>query len=271
MKKTNQLSARIFKTVLLTLIITFLFSCNANRSVYNQTDSVGMVDSAKAADSARLADSTKMKDGEVEIPKSDTTPNWSYDTTKDEMTSGSTITAITQATNNFELAPPYDGDNWAQIQLRRRRGNTDIIFQIEKGQFMGGVEGTNIKVRFDENRYSEYYCNPASDYDPTVLFLTDVETFIEHLKKAKKLIIEADIYDNGGQEFEFSVDGLKWGKPKPSRKKTNGVDLSGFTVSLPKDGKEPPKRKGFITLTGTNRKGHDTVIYVKGDENTVYQ
>lgn len=45
----------------------------------------------------------------------------------------------------------------------------------------------------------------------------------------------------------------------------------GFTVSLPKDGKEPPKKKGYISLTGTNREGHDTVIYVKGDENTIYR
>ena len=193
--------------------------------------------------------------------------NWTYDTTKDEMTSGSTIIASTDATNSFEFNAPYDGYNGATIQIRRKRGRTDAIFTIQKGQFVGGVEGQTIKARFDQKRYSEYYCNPASDYDPTVLFIDDAGTFVEHLKDAKKLLIEANIYDNGNQQFEFSVDGFKWGSSKKRKPKFD----YGFTVALPKDGKQPPQKKGYISVTGRNRNGHDTVIYIKGYQITPNQ
>jgi len=138
-------------------------------------------------------------------------PNWAYDTTKDEMTSGQTILATTDATNDISFNPPYDGVNGASILVRRRRGSTDVILRIQKGQFMSGVEGENIKVRFDENRYTSYYCLSSNDDDPTVLFIEDAGIFVEHLKKAKKVIIEAAVYDNGDQTFDFSVDGFTWG------------------------------------------------------------
>ncbi len=215
--------------------------------------------------------SSTMRDSSPQIKSADTIEkpsNWSYDTVKDEMTSGTVIMAKTEATNTFEFNAPYDGYNGAEIEIRRIRGVTDVILGIQKGQFIGGVEGQNIKVRFDQKRYSEYFCNPAADYDPTILFIDDTGDFIEHLKYAKQLRIEANIYDNGFQQFVFSVDGFKWGSSKKRKSKKNshgGIDY-GFVVSLPQNGKVPPKKKGYIALTGRNRNGHDTVLYIKGEE-----
>lgn len=193
-------------------------------------------------------------------------PNWGYDTTVDAMTSRKTITASTTATNSFEFRQPYEGYNSAVLCIRKRRGTTDMYLKIDKGQFVFGVYGTDIKVRFDEKPYNEYSCNRSSDYDPTIMFINDAETFINHLYKAQNVIIEANVYDNGYQQFEFKVDGFKWGNPKLSRNKPNGIDLTGFTVALPRYGKEPLPKQGYIPLTGINRKGHDTVIYIKGYE-----
>jgi len=245
----------------LAFLCLFFYACNSRQTPIN----------SNSLKNDSLSIDTTEKNVSKNIDTIESLPNWDYDTTVDEMTSKKTITATTTATNSFEFREPYDGYNSAVLCVRKRRGVTDMYLKIDKGQFIFGVYGTDIKVRFDEHPYNEYSCNRATDYDPTIIFINDAETFIGHLYKAQKVIVEANIYDNGYQQFEFKVDGFKWGNPKRTKKKSNGIDLTGFTVGLPKDGKEPPKKKGFISLTGTNRKGHDTVIYVKGDENTINQ
>jgi hypothetical protein len=50
-----------------------------------------------------------------------------------------------------------------------------------------------------------------------------------------------------------------------NRNEYGGIDY-GFIVSLPKNGKEPPQKKGYIAVTGKNRNGHDTVLYIKGEQ-----
>jgi|GEM_PF-3159698 len=195
------------KTLILLVFLCLIYSCKAPES-------------KKTVDSAALI----LKKSDSIIKAYDKVQaDWSYDTTKDEMTSGSIITASINAVNYFEFKPPYEGYNTASVIIRRKRGNTDVILKIQKGQFIGGIQGTNINVRFDQNRYREYFCSSSNDYDHTVLFINDVGSFIEHLKKAKKLLIEADIYNNGSQQFQFSVGGFKWITPSHKQvKKING-------------------------------------------------
>jgi len=54
-------------------------------------------------------------------------------------------------------------------------------------------------------------------------------------------------------------------KTAKNRNRYGGIDY-GFIVSLPKNGKEPPQKKGYIAVTGKNRNGHDTVLYIKGEQ-----
>ncbi len=126
------------------------------------------------------------------------------------MTSQTTYFATISATDLLELKSPYDGGVTAELIIRYRRGQSDVILSLSKGQFIAGVEGESIKVRFDSTRATEFFCTGSSDYDSRVLFISSYSRFIAKLKKAKKVLIEAELYDNGLQLMEFDTGEFKW-------------------------------------------------------------
>ncbi len=88
----------------------------------------------------------------------------------------------------------------------------EAVLSISKGQFLTGVNGENIDVRFDSLKAETYECSGPADYSTTTLFINSPTKFIAELKKAKKLLIQAVFFDNGTQQMEFNVDGFKWEK-----------------------------------------------------------
>jgi hypothetical protein len=72
------------------------------------------------------------------------------------------------------------------------------------------TEGQDIKVRFDSNKAETYSCSASSDDDSRYLFINTSKRFIDKIKHSKKVIIEAEMYDNGFQQMEFDTEGLVW-------------------------------------------------------------
>jgi len=163
-------------------------------------------DSAIIADSAKMADSAKLKTTAIEKPDS----NWTYNEDINKMTDGKIYYADVTSSNELSLSAPYDGFNNAHIKIRKKDGENNVILSIDKGQFITSVEGTAIKVRFDKNKSETFDCSQSADYDPTILFVNSTSRFISKLKKSKKVIIEATLYQDGNQLIEFNVDGFKW-------------------------------------------------------------
>lgn len=137
-------------------------------------------------------------------------PKWEYSNTEDKMTSKITHIATIESNDQLDLKFPYEGGVAAYIKLRKMRNETNVILQISKGQFNSGVDGESIKVRFDNRKPETYSCERAGDGDATVLFINSESRFIAMLKKAKKLLIEAEFFNNGNQIMEFNVSGLEW-------------------------------------------------------------
>ncbi len=143
---------------------------------------------------------------EANKPKS-----WEYEDEEDKMTSKKIYMASIDANELLNLRSPYDGYVIASLTIRKKAGITDSYLTVTKGQFLANVvDEQPIKIRFDSTKAETYYCSAASDGDSRFLFINSPGRLIARLKKAKHMIIEAEMYDNGYQLMEFNTQGFKW-------------------------------------------------------------
>ena len=162
------------------------------------------------AGSGTSSDSTSTKNPGNGTTAEPPRENWSYSQDSDKMTSKINYYASVQANEELQLKAPYDGGATATLTVRNITGKNEVLLKVSKGQFLAGIDEENIQVRFDTSKAETYSCSGPSDYSTTVLFVTSAAKFVASLKKAKKLLIGAEMYDNGIQQMEFNVEGLKW-------------------------------------------------------------
>ena len=55
-----------------------------------------------------------------------------------------------------------------------------------------------------------YGCVTASDGRSNEIFITPEARFLAKLRSASKVVVEAEFYEEGDQQLNFSVKGLKW-------------------------------------------------------------
>lgn len=140
--------------------------------------------------------------------------NWSYGVdTSDKMDNARVFTANCNATNQINLKPPYDGGSTMAINLRNgfKHEHNEVYITIDKGQFMPSMDGdASIRVKFDDQAPVSYNYNEASSDAEGIIFLTGATSFINKIKKAKHVVIEAEFFDNGYEQVDFDVSGVKW-------------------------------------------------------------
>jgi hypothetical protein len=188
------------KKILFLLAASAMVSCNANQKSSGGTDS-SKTDTTKTT----VTTSTTEKKADVD-PSS-----WSYETDTDKMTSKLSYFAAINATNKLQFGAPYEGGSTATVTIRSKAKKNEIILTIDKGQFICDVsDGCAIKVRFDNDPAVSFNGSEPSDYSSTTLFIHPEPKFIAHAKTAKKMIVEAEFYQEGMQDMEFNVAGLKW-------------------------------------------------------------
>ena len=77
-------------------------------------------------------------------------------------------------------------------------------------QFVRGVFSCSVKMTFDENKIITFSAAEPTDGTNGYLFVRGYKRFLSLVRKSKKLIIEADYYDEGLKQFEFTSSGLTW-------------------------------------------------------------
>jgi hypothetical protein len=158
---------------------------------------------------------------ELGIAPSPATPEqpWSYSTDEDKVRGGTSYFARTTSTNSVNLDAPYDGGSTLSLTVRKSPANgTDVIVRLSSGQLMcPSYEGCYGTVRFDNGAAQRVNFSGASDNSSDTVFVDDAENFIAQLKKAKKAILEIEIYQAGRPQFEFDVRGLKWDHSRPEK------------------------------------------------------
>ncbi len=129
---------------------------------------------------------------------------------------GTTQFASTVSSNTLDFTFPYTGTQHARLTLRKHpRMGLDVIVQIERGQFVCRIDGCALMVRFDEGQAERFYGAGAADGTSTILFIRPSDRFMARVRKAKRVRIEAQFYQQGIRVLDFPADDL--GPWPPSR------------------------------------------------------
>ena len=186
------------KVLIYTLAVIFVLGFIGACFGESETEGTG-----KASDSTATAkDSAK---------NNEPTSKWAYSEEIDEMTDKKTYYAQIESENEENFEFPYHGGSHLILNLRNSpQYGKNIYIRITKGQFISGINGQNIKVRFDSDNAFNVLCNEPSDYSSDVLFLTGYNKIINRLKTAKTMKISVEFFNEGTRTFTFDVENLKW-------------------------------------------------------------
>lgn len=142
---------------------------------------------------------------------SPSTATWRYSEDEDKMRNQITKYAELDSDNQLFFDFPYNGGSTGELSLRvSPKFGKDVILQVSKGQFLCSFDGCTVHVKFDNQPIVSYDAAEASDGTSNLIFIHNYVSFVQHLKHAKKVTIEAQFYQSGWQQIEFSPAGLNW-------------------------------------------------------------
>ena len=161
-------------------------------------------------EAAALADAGAAPAPKAEVEKAAPSP-WSYDENTDEMRGTVTKTAEVTSSNQVDLQFPY-GTVSGHLQVRKRpTDGLSIIFHVDDGQILcHSFSDGRVSVKIDDQPIKNYGCSGSSDGSSEYAFIRNESGFLANLKKSKRVIIEAEFYQQGRQQFKFDTAGLEW-------------------------------------------------------------
>jgi hypothetical protein len=135
---------------------------------------------------------------------------WTYHASEAQMTGGTRRTASVDSTNTVDFGFPYNGVQHARLILRTDPENgKDVMFRLEKGQILcPSFQSCTVQVRFDDEKPGNFSATGPADHSSDVVFLNDYARFLARMRKAKRVRIAVNIYQQGSPVFEFDVSGF---------------------------------------------------------------
>jgi len=131
---------------------------------------------------------------------------WEYQTSKDEMTGKEARYAIVESANQLSLKFPYAGQQHAQLSVRQHpKHGTDVILSIKKGQMLCSSYACDVAVKFDDKPPVNFGGTGPADHSSTMIFLRNASKFIAEARKAKKILVQANFFQNGAPVLEFDT------------------------------------------------------------------
>lgn len=152
------------------------------------------------------------KESNVDDTKSEKS-KWEYNQETDELRNQNTYTARNISTNIVDFGFPYNESPMVLTLRKDPKYGNDVIFFVN-GQFNGCmINSCKITVKFDEGKLENYRMVGSDGGRNNTLFIEnakEMKTFVDKLKKSKKLIVEASFYNHGKGQFTFDTQGLEW-------------------------------------------------------------
>jgi hypothetical protein len=139
---------------------------------------------------------------------------WIYNVHEDKMTGGATHHAYVLSTNTVNFGFPYAGEQHGRLSLRTDpKYGRDIIFSIERGQLLcQSYEDCDVLVRFDNGKPEHFSAVGPADNSSETVFFRNYDRFLGKLRKAKRVRISLNVYQQGAPVFEFDVSGFNQAK-----------------------------------------------------------
>ncbi|MCW3835938.1 hypothetical protein ACFQ1E_07795 [Sphingomonas canadensis] len=135
---------------------------------------------------------------------------WRYAEKKDEMRGSTQRIAQVEATEPIRLPFPY-GESAPVLNIRQDPKYGFDIFITANGQFLcRSWDDDTISVKFDGGAIRNWACADADGGSSDIVFIVRARPFLAELKKAKRMIVEAEMYEAGRVQMKFDVAGLDW-------------------------------------------------------------
>jgi hypothetical protein len=135
---------------------------------------------------------------------------WEYSESQDEMGRGTTREARITSSNAVHFGFPYEGETRAALKLRKNSKGQNVIFRVERGQFISSASKDYVTVSIDDGGLQQFEVVESEARTSGVLFINDEENFVSQIRKANTVKIEATFYQEGRRVFDFDVRGLEW-------------------------------------------------------------
>ena len=137
---------------------------------------------------------------------------WEYGSAKDEMRGSISKWATLDSPTDLNLSSPYDGANNAHIQTSE---TGELILEVTKGQFICHTDGT-VSLKFDNGPIYQYPCQEAGNGNSNTIYVNTAyspeagqpQTAVAGILRAKRMMIEAEFYQDGPKQIVFNVAGL---------------------------------------------------------------
>lgn len=135
---------------------------------------------------------------------------WSYSENTDQMRGTSEKWANFSSEDVVQTNWPYEQQPMRLVIRRRSTDGVNVMLQIS-GQFVcRSYNGTKITAKFDDGPLETFNCSEADSGPNDVVFITPPARFINRLKAAKVMMLEAPVYEIGNVQVTFIVEGLEW-------------------------------------------------------------
>lgn len=137
--------------------------------------------------------------------------SWNYADGEDKMSGKSVRRAYVSSVNTVNFKFPYSGVQQAMLTIRKHpRWGTSVYLSLDKGQFVCGYDDCDIRVRFSKGSTQRMSASAPDDHSSNLLFINNTSTFIAQSRKADKVYMEADFFQEGSRVFEFDISDLEW-------------------------------------------------------------
>lgn len=138
---------------------------------------------------------------------------WSYSSNVDQMYNKTNKYAEVDSSTLLNFDFPYSGAQRATLIIRNHhKHGKDVMLKVEKGQFLCSFSGCNVVVKADNGSPTTFSAGQATSGNSNVLFIQGYQSFINLIKGKKKLLIQAEFYQEPSTLIEFEVYGLDLAK-----------------------------------------------------------
>lgn len=142
---------------------------------------------------------------------------WMYADDVDPMTGKKESTATLMSVTMPAFSFPYNGTNIVTLMVRQHPTYGEgVILHMTKGQLLcRSYEPCQVKVRFDDKPPQVYNGYPPADHSSNLAFLRPTGKFIAEASKAKKILVQIDVFKEGAPVLEFRApQPLVWQRKK---------------------------------------------------------
>lgn len=132
--------------------------------------------------------------------------SWEESTLRDAMTDKEARVFHLKSSESLRLEFPYGGNNMGHLWVRIPDSGEQVAYlELDKGNLICGYRDCHMMVRFDDGKPQRFNASKADDHSSNVLFFNDAKRFIAAARKAKRILVEVQFFQQGSPVIKFEA------------------------------------------------------------------